>query len=255
LGIDSASQYGVGGASFNGSHGSSAYCLKGSPGAHAEFVEILLWASCEVSFDPFSPLPGLLPAITGAPNADDNSLYVIYLPRKSDVIEGGCDSFAAYHFFGAVPNTHFDGVPYPPFIIPVLEAQTFAFAVVATKCAHAPLLDSISTSASHEIIEVSTDPLVGLGWINDTVVTQDDLLSQIFAFFNNVNIDLKVGEAADICEEVSSPMTGPPAFQHPTPAVHIAVSDPAWDRITSPLRPTGPTQTTLASPEGTRRRR
>ncbi len=228
--FDPAGQYGVGGASFTGSHGSSLFCLVPSPGAHAEFVEILLWASCEVSFDPFSPLPGLLPPITGVPKADDDSLYVVYLPRESDVIEGGCGSFAAYHFFGAVPNTHFEVIPIPPFVIPVTEAQSFAFAVVATKCAQAPLLDAITATASHEIIEAATDPLVGLGWINDTVVTQGDLLSHIFDFFNNVSIDLKVGEAADICEEVFAPQRGPPAFQNPTPPVRIAVSDPVLEQ-------------------------
>lgn len=224
--FDPAGQYGVGSASFTGSHGSSVFCPIRSPGAHAEFIEILLWASCEVSFDPFSPLPGLFPAVTGVPKADDNSLYVVYLPRESDIIEGGCASFAAYHFFGAVPNTHFEVVPFPPFVIPVTEAQSFPFAVVATKCAQAPLLDAITATASHEIIEASTDPLVGLGWINNTVVTMGDLLSHIFDFFNNVGVDLKVGEAADICEQVQAPLTGPPAFQNPTPPVRIAVSDP-----------------------------
>lgn len=224
--LDQAGEYGVGGASFSGSHGSSIFCPPPNPGGKAEFIEILHWVSCEVSFDPFSPIPGLFPAITGVPKADDNSLYVVYLPRETEVIEGGCDSFSAYHFFSAVPTVHFEVVPFPPFVVPIVGPQTFAFALVATKCNDAPLLDSITQSATHEIVEAATDPLVGLGWINDTVVTQGDLLSHIFDIFSNINIDLKVGEAADICQQGGT-MTGPPAFQHPTEPVRLAASDSA----------------------------
>jgi hypothetical protein len=224
--LDQAGEYGVGGASFSGSHGSSLFCLITNPGGSAEFIEILHWVSCEISFDPFSPLPGLFPAITGVPKADDNSLYVVYLPRETEVIEGGCDSFAAYHFFSAVPNTHIEIVPFPPFAIPIIEPQTFAFALVATKCNNPPLFDSIAQSATHEIVEAATDPIVGLGWINDTVVSQGDLLSHIFDLFNNINVDLRVGEAADICQQGGN-MVDPPASQHPTAPVRLVASDPA----------------------------
>src|SRR5262245_41465843 len=223
--LDQAGEYGVGGPSFSGSHGSSVFCLIENPGGTAQFIEILHWVSCEVSFDPFSPLPGLLPPITGVPKADNNSLYVVYLPRETEVLEGGCGSFHAYHFFGAVPNTHIEFIPIPPFAIPILEPQTFAFALVATKCESTPSLDSIMASSTHEIVEAATDPIVGLGWINDTVVTEGDLLSHIFEIFSNINVDLKVGEAADICQPGGT-MTGPPAHQKSTDPVHIVASDP-----------------------------
>ena len=44
---------------------------------------------------------------------------------------------------------------------------------------------------------------------------------------SNIDLDLKAGEAGDICEE--SGHKGPPAFQHPTSAVAIPVNDPSLD--------------------------
>ncbi len=228
--FDQAAEYGVGGASFSGSHESSLACIPPRAGQKAEFVGILEWVSCEISFDPFSiaiGLPGLLPAITGVPKADDNSLYVAYLPLETNIREGGCGTFDAYHFFGVVPDVDI----LPVLFIPIPTSRTFPFAVVATRCLDTPSLDNISAAATHEIIEAATDPSVGLGWINDSVVSSGggttDLLTALSNAFNNISLDLEVGEAADICEETANPILGPPAFQHPTPPLKIPASDPA----------------------------
>ena len=45
--------------------------------------------------------------------------------------------------------------------------------------------------------------------------------------FSNINLDLKVGEVADVCEDSANPQKGPPAFQHPTPALNLLVDDPS----------------------------
>jgi len=105
-----AGQYGVGSASFTGSHQREALCGLFEPiGGTAEFVQIFSWVTCMAGYNPFSappsPLPpGTLDPISGVPPGNDNSLYVVYLPRDVEILEGGCGSFKAYHFFAAVPD-------------------------------------------------------------------------------------------------------------------------------------------------------
>src|SRR5262249_40922642 len=111
-------------------------------------------------------------------------------------------------------------------------SQTFAFAVVPTACAQGSTPDQIrnriTAAASHEIIEAATDPLVGTGWINNSIVTdsQDSFFSTLINSFSNISTDLKAGEAAAI-REAGGTLTGPPAFQHPTAPIPIPASDPS----------------------------
>jgi hypothetical protein len=180
-------------------------------------------------FDPV-PAPGVFPPLSGVPSPDDDTVYVVYLPRSMDIIDGGCDSLSGYHFYSAVPIVTTVDV-----VIPVAFSQTFPFAVIPTKCAERnnpsatrdQITRAIQEAASHEIVEAATDPLVGTGWINDAVI--DDLhgnfFSEVVQLFSNINLDLKVGEVADVCENTANAQTGPPAFQHPTPALSLLVDD------------------------------
>src|SRR5689334_10497236 len=87
--FDEALQYDVHNAEFTGSDGRSLFCTPVQPEFdHAEFVELLAWITCEVSFNPLSPAPGALPPITGVPQTNDDTLYVIYLPRSMHIIDG-----------------------------------------------------------------------------------------------------------------------------------------------------------------------
>lgn len=222
-----ADQYGIGSASFTGSHDRSVLCGVFEPIAgNAEFVQLLAWVTCMAGFSP--PVPGLIDPVTGVPKADDDSLYVVYLPRDVEIIEGGCGSFSAYHFFGVVPDIDIIFTPLP---IPIPRSQTFAFAVVQTKCAGGTTPDAIRNNifraATHEIIEAAHDPLVGLGWINNSVVTEaegDGFFQEIIASLSAIELDLRVGEASDICAE-NGTQTDPPASQHPTPPIPIPTSD------------------------------
>jgi len=116
-------------------------------------------------------------------------------------------------------------------------------------------------AASHEIIEAATDPLVGTGWINDAVI--DDLhgnfFSEVVQVFSNINLDLKVGEVADVCEFTTTP-AGPPASQHPTLPLSLLVDDssvggqitvaPYWSNQHNACAPFVPTSTlTIGSPK------
>jgi FIMAH domain len=227
--FSAAGQYGIGSASFTGSHERSVLCAVFEPIAgNAEFVDILAWVTCMAGFNPF-PVPGTFPPLTGVPKGNDNSLYVVYLPRDVEIVEGGCGSFKAYHFFAAVPDLDFV-FPSP---IPIPVSQTVAFAVVQTKCASGAtpqaIRNNIFNGATHEIIEAAHDPLVGLGWINNSVVTDaggDNFFEELIASLSAVELDLKVGEAADICDDDGDQLD-PPASQHPTQPIPIPTSDPS----------------------------
>jgi hypothetical protein len=175
-----AAQYGVGSASFAGSHVASA-C--GSPGSSESFAAILAWITCEVQ------VPG-----TGVPYPDDNSLYNVWLPHGTSVSEAGpnCSGFGAYHFMSAALTIHV------VLFVPVPDIQDYAFTVLPTDCANGSF-DNLTALASHEIIEASTDPNFGLGWI--------DLSTFDFHALDQI---AKEGEAADICEPGAGAVPMPP---------------------------------------------
>jgi hypothetical protein len=262
--LDQAGEYDVHHASFTGSSQRSLVCAPLQPEFdHAEFVELIDWVSCMAGFDPI-PAPGVFPPLSGVPSPDDDTVYVVYLPRSMDIVDGGCDSLSGYHFYSAVPI-----VTTVDIVIPVAFSQTFPFAVIPTKCAaqHIPsptrddITRAIQEAASHEIIEAATDPLVGTGWINDAVI--DDLhgnfFSEVVQVFSNINLDLKVGEVADVCEFTTKP-AGPPASQHPTLPLSLLVDDssvggqitvaPYWSNQHNACAPFVPTSTlTIGSPK------
>jgi hypothetical protein len=237
--FDSASQYGVGNASFTGSNQRSTLCdpLRTAAIAFHDAVSLQSWIVCEASFNPVADAlgvpPGTTPALTGVPQADDNTLYVVYLPLNV-TLEGDCN-YGGYHFFSAVPAIHVDIQP--------TFSQTFAYAVIPIQCnipttTSQSFLDSVTESASHEIIEASVDPLWGLGWINDSPVFQvggniEGPLGLFTQFLGNIGFDFAVGEAADICStavglkyNVPAGQIGPPpASLHPTPSFYLTVND------------------------------
>lgn len=235
--LDPASQYGVGSASFSGSHGSSALCGPRRPTTTTSFFAILAWVSCEVGgvndlvppiLPPFPNLVQGLPALTGVPSPDGNSLYVAYLPTGVTISDFGitsCGNFGAYHFMSVLPETKFVG-PFPTVI-----TQSFAFAVVPADCASGTL-SGISALASHEIVEGATDPIFGLGWIDNS------------AF--DINHIVKIatqGEAADICSSVGPFPTS--AFQLPSGDTVV----PYWSNRDNACVPMAPTTTlTVGSP-------
>jgi len=207
--FDPASQYGVGSASFAGSHGSMAVCGGDRPGGTVDFFRVLIYTTCSIALleGGVPPIPGipilnedslLVPYVLldGTPSPDDDVLYVVYLPTGTKVTGFGlssCGDFGAYHFMTVVPQLN--EVPFPPgvFIFP----QSFAFAVVPADCSQGSLR-GIGILATHEIIEASTDPIFGLGWIDNSQ----------FDLGHIVNIVTK-GEAADICSRVGAVPTDP----------------------------------------------
>jgi hypothetical protein len=191
----SASQYGVGAASFTGSTETSitSNILCPSPiiGGITDFVAISAWMQCMTLPSPI-PFAG---TVSGIPAPDNNTVYAVYLPRGTqinDVLISTCGGFAAYHFFGETTVWKLEFTPLPTVL---LEAQGFAYTVLPMDCSAkiqtnlglGSLLDGVSFMATHELIEASTDPVPVEAWIDNSL-----------AGFNE-DI-LKDGEAADICD-------------------------------------------------------
>jgi hypothetical protein len=176
--FDAASQYSVGSASFKGSHEGTS-C--GSPGSTESFLDILAWITCEVQ------VPG-----TGVPYPDTNegdTIYNVWLPTGTIPAEAkstqpgvACSGFTAYHSMSAALTIQLVGG-----IVPVPDIQQYAYTVLPVDCAGD--FDGLTANASHEMIEASTDPNFGIGWI--------DLSTFDFGALDHI---AKAGEAADICE-------------------------------------------------------
>jgi hypothetical protein len=187
--FDAAGQYGVHDASFTGSDGQARICPSPIVDGVTAFGAIIAWMVCETSA---SPIP--FTTLTGIPGADDNTLYVVYLPVDAQVndldLVKSCENFAAYHFNADTPS--WDTFLHVPFV----HNRDMVFAVIPAQCARGSF-DSLTALASHEIIEAATDPDIAKGWIDDS---QLDFSGDI----------LKKGEASDICEPNEGDEATPP---------------------------------------------
>jgi hypothetical protein len=89
------------------------------------------------------------------PQADANTLYFIYLPPGTAVVQGGsrsCQAFCGYH------DTFGSGIYY----------AVMPFPNCAGCLGGLTNLDALTTTSSHEFCEAITDPVPGQGWYDDT---------------------------------------------------------------------------------------
>lgn len=196
--LGGAAQYGVRSPSTTGSDGPSALCLKSSARGGVNLITLLAWITCEAGGGPqaLTEIPGTggiepLPLLNGLPMADDNTVYAILLPTNSSVGLFGinsCSSFDAFHFFTVVAQIRIGWAWFIPYPDPTW--QSVPFIVAPMDCAGN--ITGVTENVSHELVESATDPLVGLGWIDNSKFSFSNL-SQIFM----------QGEASDLCENTS----------------------------------------------------
>lgn len=196
--LNDAAQYGVGAPSFTGadSAASALLCPKTSARGGVDIFTLMYWITCEAggSALALSEIPGTggiegLPLPDGLPMADDNTDYAIFLPQDASVGLGSlksCSSFSAFHFFTVVAQLRIGWAWFVPYPDPTY--QSVPFMVVPVDCAQGTVAGLVA-NASHEFVESATDPLVGLGWIDNAKFSFSSL-SQIFM----------QGEASDLCE-------------------------------------------------------
>lgn len=89
------------------------------------------------------------------PQPDADTLYFIYLPPGTAVVQGGsrsCQAFCGYH------DTFGSGIFYAVMPYPNCSGCLGGLAT----------LDALTSTSSHEFCEAITDPIPGQGWYDDT---------------------------------------------------------------------------------------
>jgi hypothetical protein len=89
------------------------------------------------------------------PKPDANTLYFVYLPPGTAVVQGGsrsCQAFCGYH------DTFASGIYY----------AVMPFPNCAGCLGGMTNLDALTSTSSHEFCEAITDPVPGQGWYDDT---------------------------------------------------------------------------------------
>jgi hypothetical protein len=92
---------------------------------------------------------------SSVPKPDANTLYFVYLPPGTAVVQGGsrsCQAFCGYH------DTFGSGIYY----------AVMPFPNCAGCLGGMTNLDALTSTSSHELCEAITDPVPGQGWYDDT---------------------------------------------------------------------------------------
>jgi hypothetical protein len=140
--LDQLSEYNAGGLTIgHGSRIATATLTDVTPATAVDDATLRLLLQDAVA-------RGTVPAPTA------NTLYFLYLPPNTAVVQGGsrsCQAFCGYH--DAIDGELFYAVmPYPG----------------CAGCAGGlALLDALTTTSSHELCEAITDPVPGAGWYDE----------------------------------------------------------------------------------------
>jgi len=146
----------------------------GGPSSIKDFIAANVAPPSDAGVDAASS--GGVASILPAP--DTNTLYVIYFPSNVSITLDGqtsCNSFDAYHNTTILPDVN--GIP-----------QTVPYAIIP-RCGTKESTTTIS--ASHEIIEATTDPDIGVGSVG-------------YYMTNNTLWPIAGGEVGDLCEGFGS---------------------------------------------------
>jgi hypothetical protein len=121
------------------------------------------------------------------PKPDANTLYFIYLPPGTAVVQGGsrsCQAFCGYHdtFGGGI---YYAVMPYP-------------------NCAGClgglSPVDALTSTSSHELCEAITDPVPGQGWYDDTHGEIGDICAWHTKKLGNYTVQLEWSNKAASCK-------------------------------------------------------
>jgi hypothetical protein len=135
---------------------------------------------------------GTLPAPTRDAAGNNNTYYAVFFPPGKTISQGGSNScvaggFCAYH--GTISNAGGHEVYYG--VHPDMQAGSGC----ATGCGASTTFNNYTSVASHELIEMVTDPEVGLA----------ATAAPPLAWYDNVNGG---GEIGDICNAQQAQVTG-----------------------------------------------
>jgi len=121
------------------------------------------------------------------PKPDANTLYFIYLPPGTAVVQGGsrsCQAFCGYHdSFGS--GIYYAVMPFPN-CGGCLGGMTN--------------LDALTSTSSHELCEAITDPVPGQGWYDDTHGEIGDICAWQTKKLGNYTVQLEWSNKDASCE-------------------------------------------------------
>jgi hypothetical protein len=120
------------------------------------------------------------------PAAMANTLYFVFLPPGTQVVQGGsasCKSFCGYHE-ATSGGVFYAVMPYPG--CPGCTGGLAAF-------------DALTSTSSHELCEAITDPIPGQGWYDDNYGEIGDICAWKTRSLNGYTIQLEWSNAADAC--------------------------------------------------------
>jgi hypothetical protein len=121
------------------------------------------------------------------PKPDANTLYFVYLPPGTAVVQGGsrsCQAFCGYHdTFGS--GIYYAVMPYPN-CAGCLGGMTN--------------LDALTSTSSHELCEAITDPVPGQGWYDDTHGEIGDICAWQTKKLGNYTVQLEWSNNGGRCE-------------------------------------------------------
>jgi hypothetical protein len=215
------------GGAFDATGVQRVVCPTPSLGGITDAISIHAWITCLTAPGPI-PLTlddlGIRSTIGNIPQPDDSTLYVIYVPVNTNIVDaipiagGGeigkrtCGDFGGYHFwqengrwqFGCGLNCHDCVADFcapvcclvcTPGCLPTIVDQTFAYVVMPVECAKdgagARDFDVFTQNVTHEIVEAAVDPIVPTGWVDRGKAVS------IFSIFDVGVLDK--GEISDIC--------------------------------------------------------
>lgn len=124
---------------------------------------------------------------SAVPQPDGNTLYFVYLPPGTAVVQGGsrsCQAFCGYH------DTFGNGIYYAVMPYPNCAGCLGGMAD----------LDALTSTSSHELCEAITDPVPGQGWYDDTHGEIGDICAWQTKQLGNYTVQLEWSNQAGDCE-------------------------------------------------------
>ena len=172
--IDQLGEYSVRGKTIeHGTRTGSVTLTSSEPGATVQDLAIQQMLTDEI-------------AAGEVPETNVNSLYFVFLPPGTQVLQGGsasCTDFCGYH--DAISDNIFYAVmPYP--------GCAGCEGGLAT-------LDALTSTSSHELCEAITDPIPGQGWYDDSNGEIGDICAWQADTLDGYTVQLEWSNAAEAC--------------------------------------------------------
>jgi hypothetical protein len=120
------------------------------------------------------------------PKPDANTLYFVYLPPGTAVVQGGsrsCQAFCGYH------DTFGSGIYYAVMPFPNCAGCLGGMAN----------LDALTSTSSHEFCEAITDPVPGQGWYDDSHGEIGDICAWQTKKLGNYTVQMEWSNKAGNC--------------------------------------------------------